>query len=115
MIETKKLTSEISVSAQPSARDVALIHTLGFKSIVSNRPDGEAVDQSLFEEIQQAATYAGLQAAYLPIEASGPTAADVDNMAELLKTLPTPILAYCETGARSEALVTALMAKEGRS
>lgn len=112
MIETKKLSSEISVSAQPSARDVPLIHTLGFKSIVSNRPDGEALDQSLFEEIQQAATYAGMKAAYLPIEASGPTAEDVDKMAVLLKTLPTPVLAYCETGARCEALINALMAKE---
>jgi sulfide:quinone oxidoreductase len=112
MIETKKLTPEISVSAQPSARDIALVHTLGFKSLVCNRPDGEALDQSLFEEIQQAATYAGLEAAYLPIETDGPTDEDVDKMAELLKTLPSPVLAYCETGARCEALVTAIMAKE---
>jgi sulfide:quinone oxidoreductase len=112
MIKTKKLSPEVSICAQPSARDLALIHTLGFKSVVSNRLDGEAIDQSLFEEIRQAATYAGLEAAYLPIEADGPTADDVDKMAELLKTMPLPILAYCETGARSEALVNAMMAKE---
>ncbi|RLJ60099.1 sulfide:quinone oxidoreductase [Litoreibacter meonggei] len=112
MIKTKKVTPEISVSAQPSPKDLALIHTLGFKSIVSNRPDGEAIDQSLYEEMRQAAIYAGLEAAYLPIEESGPTGEDVEKMADLLKALPTPILAYCETGARCEALVIALMAKE---
>ncbi|SFR52060.1 beta-lactamase hydrolase domain-containing protein [Litoreibacter janthinus] len=112
MIQPKKMTPDISVSAQPSAKDLALIHTLGFKSIVSNRPDGEAIDQSLYNEMKQAASYAGLEAAYLPIEAAGPTDEDVDKMAELLKTLPRPILAYCETGARCEKLVNALMAKE---
>ena len=112
MIDTKKISPEISISAQPSPKDLALIHTLGFKSIVSNRPDGEAIDQTLFEEIQQAATYAGLEAAYLPIEADGPTDEDVEKFGEMLKTLPLPVLAYCETGARCEALVNALMAKE---
>ena len=112
MIETRKITPEISISAQPSAKDLALIHTLGFKSIISNRPDGEAIDQSLYEEMRQAAIYAGMEAAYLPIEASGPTSEDVDKLADLLKTLPLPVLAYCETGARCEALVNALMAKE---
>ena len=112
MVKTRKITPEISVCAQPSAKDLALIHTLGFNSIVSNRPDGEAIDQSLFEEMRQAAVYAGMEAAYLPIDMSGPTADDVDAMAALMKTLPHPILAYCETGARCEALVNAFMAKE---
>jgi sulfide:quinone oxidoreductase len=112
MIETKKLSSEISVSAQPSARDLALIHTLGFKSIVCNRPDGEAIDQSLYGEIAQASEYAGLKTAYLPIEQDGPTSDDILKMAELVKTLPHPILAYCETGARCETLVGAMMATQ---
>ena len=112
MIETKKLSPEISVSAQPSARDLALIHTLGFKSIVCNRPDGEAIDQSLFEEIAHASEYVGLKAAYLPIDVDGPTSADIVKMAELVKSLPLPILAYCETGARCETLVGAMLATQ---
>lgn len=111
MIETKKLTPEVSVCAQPSVKDIALLHTLGFKSIVCNRPDGEAIDQSLYSEIAQTCAYAGLKTAYLPISADGPTAKDTAHMAELLKSLPPPVLAYCKSGARSEALVNTVTAK----
>lgn len=111
MITPKKMTPEISVCAQPTSKDLALVHTLGFKSVVSNRPDGEAIDQSLFSEIAQVSTYAGLKSAYLPIAPSGPTDEDVEKLSELMKTLPLPILAYCETGERCEALVNAMMAK----
>ncbi|EPX80126.1 beta-lactamase hydrolase domain-containing protein [Litoreibacter arenae] len=112
MITPTKMTADISICAQPSARDVGLIHTLGFKSILCNRPDGEAIDQSLYEEMRQAAAYSGLKAAYLPIGQDGPTEADVEKLAELVRTLPRPILAYCETGDRCERLINAMMASE---
>lgn len=112
MIDNKRLTPEISVCAQPSAKDLALIHTLGFKSVICNRPDGEAIDQHLFGEIRQAATYSGLESAYLPIAVSGPTDDDVEALAKMLASMPRPVLAYCETGARSEALVNALLMQD---
>ncbi len=57
----KELTPEISVSPQISPDDVAQLADQGFKSIVSNRPDGESADQPDFAAIEAAAKAHGLE------------------------------------------------------
>jgi len=46
----KQLTANLSVSAQVMPADMAEIAAAGFKSIICNRPDGEAGDQPSFRE-----------------------------------------------------------------
>ena len=48
----------------------------------------------------QAAQAAGLRIEYQPVVGSAMTIADVQRFAELLRTLPGPVLAYCRTGTR---------------
>ena len=55
----------------------------------------------------RAAREAGLQVEYQPVIGSAMTPADVARFAELLRTLPGPVLAYCRTGTRCTNLFVA--------
>lgn len=49
----KRVTPELSVSAQITLNDLQHIKEQGFKSIVCNRPDGEGADQISFAAIEK--------------------------------------------------------------
>ncbi|MDO9014812.1 MAG: TIGR01244 family sulfur transferase [Polynucleobacter sp.] len=77
----------------------------GYKSVINNRPDGEAgPSQPKNADIAAQAAALGLQYAYLPVAPSAMTPAEVQEMSRLLKTMPGPILAFCRSGARSTNL-----------
>ena len=104
-MDIRNLTGELSVAPQIVALDLKALSDAGFKSIVCNRPDGEAgPDQPSFASIAQAAEAAGLKAQYLPAIAGQITPAHGAAMARLLAELPAPVLAYCRSGARSTSL-----------
>jgi len=100
----KKLTDDLSVSAQQlQPEEIAQVAALGFKSIIANRPDGEAAGQPSFSEIEREAKAHGLSARYVPI-AGGATDADAAAFGAALAELPKPVLAYCRSGTRSTML-----------
>lgn len=111
-MKTKRINSDISVCDQISADNVSLVGALGFKTIICNRPDGETIDQELFEIIKNLAEKAGLNTEYVPIQSSIPTPSELSKLADVLKNAPKPVLAYCETGARCEAAFHALLLDE---
>lgn len=77
----------------------------GYKSVINNRPDGEAgPSQPKNADIAAKAEALGLQYAYLPVVPGAMTPAEVQEMNRLLKTMPGPILAFCRSGARSTNL-----------
>ena len=100
----KKLTDELSVSPQIMAADVAGLAALGFKSIISNRPDGEGADQPSFLEIEREARARGLDVRYLPVKSGKVIDADAVAFGAALAEMPKPVLAYCRTGTRSTTL-----------
>jgi sulfide:quinone oxidoreductase len=61
----KAINAGLSVSPQVLPEDISAIAAAGFRSVMCNRPDGEAADQPAFAEIEAAARAAGLEAAYL--------------------------------------------------
>jgi sulfide:quinone oxidoreductase len=103
-MKPRQLSSLFSVSEQIFPSDLQDLAAMGFKSVICNRPDGEASDQPAFQLIEAAAKAAGLAAAYLPVTPGSITAIDVEQFDALLKELPTPILAYCRSGSRSTSL-----------
>ena len=103
-MDIKQLNEDFSVSPQTAASDVEAIASLGFRSIVCNRPDGEAGDQPLYEEIRERAASQGLQCAYLPVESGKVSDENAEDFSEALRTLPAPVLAFCRTGTRSVTL-----------
>ena len=105
-----------SVSLQPIAQDVyaapqltpeamAAAAEAGFKAVMNNRPDMEGgPDQPTSAAIEAAAQAAGLAYAYLPVSGGYQSPEEIARCAELLKTLPRPLLMFCRSGARSTKL-----------
>ncbi len=105
-----------SVQIQPIAEDVYAAPQLtpeamvaaaeaGFKSVLNNRPDMEGgLDQPTSASIEAAAVAAGLQYAFLPVQGGYQSPEEIARCAELLKTLPRPLLMFCRSGARSTKL-----------
>jgi uncharacterized protein (TIGR01244 family) len=100
MTEFRQVTPDFSVAGQIDATDVARIAALGYKTLVNNRPDGEAPGQPAAEKIRAAAEAAGLVFYNLPY-AGQPPPGVVGETADLLERAPGPVLAYCRTGTRS--------------
>lgn len=103
-MEIKHIDDTFSVSAQITPKEVAAIAAAGFRSIVSNRPDGEGADQPDFAAIATESDRAGLKAVYLPVTSGKVSDEDAIAFGKLLKELPGPTLAYCRTGTRSMTL-----------
>lgn len=103
-MDTKTLTARLSVSSQIVAADVPDIKDQGFRAIICNRPDQEAVDQPSFDGIASVAKELGLQVAYQPIVAGQMNADDAEAFVALVEDLPGPVLAYCRSGTRSAML-----------
>jgi uncharacterized protein (TIGR01244 family) len=107
----QKITDEFTVSPQILASDVAAIAASGFKSLICNRPDGEAPDQTPYAVIEAEAGKAGLAFRHIPVISGAMTKEDVDAMAAALKELPAPVFAYCRSGTRCGVLFRAVQAQ----
>jgi uncharacterized protein (TIGR01244 family) len=113
-----------SVSLQPIAQDVyaapqltpeamAAAAEAGFKAVINNRPDMEGgPDQPTNAAIEAAAKAAGLEYAYLPVNGGYQSPEEIARCAELLKSLPRPLLMFCRSGARSTKLFMQAQALE---
>ena len=98
-------TDQFGTLGQITADDVSEIARQGYKSIINNRPDGEAgPQQPVSAEIEMAAKALGLNYAYLPVVSGQITLEQAQEMARLLETMPGPVLAFCRSGARSTNL-----------
>lgn len=110
-VPVNRLTDNFAVAPQLAASDMAAVAALGYKSVIINRPDFEGgADQPLSAEVMDAAREAGLQVEYQPVVSGAITPADVARFAQLLDTLPGPVLAYCRSGARCTNLYHAAKA-----
>ncbi|WP_158880940.1 TIGR01244 family sulfur transferase [Rhodanobacter sp. L36] len=103
-MQLKPLTGTLSVAPQIAADDLAALAALGFRSIVNNRPDGEAADQPAHALIAEEATRLGLACRHVPVIPGLLQDADVTSFAAALDDMPTPMLAFCRTGTRSTML-----------
>lgn len=113
-----------SVSLQPIAQDVyaapqltpeamAAAAEAGFKAVMNNRPDMEGgPEQPASAAIEAAAKAAGLEYAYLPVSGGYQSPEEIARCAELLKSLPRPLLMFCRSGARSTRLFMQAQALE---
>lgn len=103
-MDIRPLTDALSVSPQITAADLQAVAAAGFKSVICNRPDGEAADQPTIDEIMRAAALHGLQCRHLPAESGKVTDAQGTAFGALMAELPKPVLAYCRTGMRSTTM-----------
>jgi uncharacterized protein (TIGR01244 family) len=107
-LQTTRLSHELSVAPQLEPASMQLAADAGFKSVINNRPDFEAgPTQPTNASIEAAARAAGLEYRYLPVHPAVQTPEEIARFAELLATLPKPILAFCRSGTRSGKLYQA--------
>lgn len=107
-LQTLRVNEFLSVAPQLDAGAMRLVADAGFRSVINNRPDFEAGPaQPTNASIEAAARAAGLEYRFLPVSPMLQTADDAARFAELLSTLPRPILAFCRSGTRSGKLFQA--------
>lgn len=108
----QRLTPDFAVAPQLGPDDMVAVAQAGYKSVIINRPDYEGgADQPTADAVSTAAREAGLRVAYQPVVSGAITVDDVTKFSELLQTLPTPILAYCRSGARCTMLFQSATSK----
>ncbi len=107
----KELSQQVTVSEQIRPEDVAHIAAAGFRTIVCNRPDGEEPGQPDWAEISEACRHNGVQARYVPMTDREPTDYAIDGFNRALAETQGKVFAYCRSGARSEVLWNAVMAR----
>ena len=104
----QQLSHDVCVAGQLDPAAMAWAAHAGFKSVVNNRPDFEGgPDQPTNAAIEAAARAAGLDYAFLPVLGGYQSPEEIARFASLLATMPTPILAFCRSGARSGKLFRA--------
>ena len=97
----QRLSDTVCAAGQLDPAAMAWAAGQGFRSVVNNRPDFEhGPDQPTSASIEAAAREAGLAYAFLPVAGGYQSPEEIARFAELLATLPTPILAFCRSGAR---------------
>lgn len=105
-----RLTPAFGVAAQLDVDDIAALAAQGWRSLVCNRPDGEAVEQPASAELARAAATHGLAWRHIPVVSGQWGEADTAAFAAALRELPTPLLAFCRSGTRSIHLWARAMA-----
>ena len=107
----QQLSADVCVAPQLDPAAMAWAAQNGFKSVINNRPDFEGgPDQPTSAAMQAAAEAAGLQYAFLPVNGAYQSPEEIQRFAELLASLPKPVLAFCRSGARSTRLFSAAQA-----
>jgi len=100
MANIRKVTDRFAVAPQLSVEDVTEAARLGYRHLVNNRPDGEALDQPLSGDMEAAASAAGMTYRHAPFQ--GPPSPDaVEILAQILTETEGPVLAFCRSGTRS--------------
>ena len=104
-----------STTGQLRPEDLSTVAAAKYRAIICNRPDDEEAGQPRAAEIGKAAAAAGLAFAHLPVSSRDIPPDDARAMRAALDRLPGPILAYCRTGARSQAMHTAATSLDGQA
>lgn len=106
--QVQTLSAAVSVTAQLEPADMAWAAANGYRSVINNRPDFEGGDDQPTNAVMSVAAQAvGLNYAFLPVDPGFQTAEEIAAFANLITTLPTPVLAFCRSGTRSAKLFRA--------
>lgn len=110
----RRLDERVYVAPQLAADELAQARAMGVRTVVNNRPDGEAPDQPDSAEVERLARAAGLGYVHIPVEVGRLTPDAVEAFAGTLAGTSGPLLAYCRSGTRSCHLWALAAAKGGR-
>ena len=109
-MDIRGVDDRVAVGGQITPEESAEVAALGFKSVICNRPDGEEAGQPSYEAVAAAAQAAGLETRYIPIIHGQAGQPEVEAFAKAMSEMPTPVFAYCRSGARSGTFYNATLA-----
>jgi sulfide:quinone oxidoreductase len=109
MADIRQITPSFAVAPQIEAADFAALVSLGYRTVIDNRPDGESPDDLQSADALAAAKAAGLAFIYAPFQGQ-PTPQAVEAV---IQAGPGPVLAYCRSGTRSITAWAMAQAKTG--
>lgn len=105
MLQTQRVNDTYFTCGQLSVESLTLAKQQGFLSVVCLRPDGEGgVDQPNHQVLMQQCEALALGFAYVPVEIGDITKANAERLQNQLQHLPPPVLAFCASGHRAQAL-----------
>lgn len=102
MAQFRRITDDIWAGQQIFPADLEKLKSAGFKSIINNRPDGEAPMQPTGDDLEKAAKKAGFDYAFIPMH--GLSIDSILASEDAFNELPKPILCFCTSGTRSAML-----------
>ena len=106
------LTPQFAVTGALEREDFALVAAQGFKSVLSNLPDGESKRHPGAAEAAELAARAGLGFRHVPTTKSEIFGdAVVEGVDRALAELEAPVLAHCASGMRSAVAWAAAAAR----
>jgi len=104
-LPSHRLDDQMAVAPQLTPEAMAAAAAAGYRSVINNRPDYEGgPDQPTNAAMEAAARAAGLQYAFLPVASGYQSPEEIAAFADLMKTLPRPVLVFCRSGTRSARL-----------
>ena len=96
------ITPQFAVTDAMAPEDFGAAAAMGFRSILSNRPDGEAAGQMTARQESVHAWRAGIKFRHVPAPKLDLFTDDVvEAMGDAVASLEGPILAHCASGLRS--------------
>ena len=106
VLSVGRVAPDVCVAPQLTPESMAEAARAGFRSVVNNRPDFEGgPHQPTNAAIEAAASAAGLEYRFLPVQSAYQSPEEIAAFAQLLDELPRPMLVFCRSGARTQAFV----------
>src|SRR3954468_18586318 len=97
----RQVANDFYVAPQLQAEDFALARAPGIRTVINNRPDGEAPDQLSDAEARALAEGQGLAYVHVPVVLGSIQPDSIVAFAKAVADSPGPYLAYCRSGTRS--------------
>ena len=103
-MDIRTVTPRYSVTPQIAPEDIGAIKAAGFTKVICNRPDAEDPPALQAARIEEAATAAGLDFVYNPVNGAAMTLDNVEEQAEAMAAAEGKTVAYCASGMRSAVI-----------
>lgn len=97
----RHVADEFFVAPQLVALDFKTARAAGIRTLINNRPDGEAPDQLSDAQAQELAAANGLDYAFVPVVSGRMGPDEVATFKAAIAGHAGPHLAYCRSGTRS--------------
>lgn len=103
-MDLRQITPEFAVAPQIDGDDIQALANAGYRTVISNRPDGEVETGFDSKELAKRAAEAGLTVHYLPYFPGAMTPELVAEFEAVMAKAEAPVFAYCRSGTRSSHL-----------